>query len=61
MEGIHGAGKGDTYRKVDYNEWSKNYDAIFGKKVKKNVKESSASNRSEVGRTNTRKRRSRNK
>jgi hypothetical protein len=24
-------GKGDTYRKVDLEKWSKNYDNIFGK------------------------------
>jgi len=35
MEGIHGAGKGDTYRPVDYQKWSDNWDAIFGKKTKK--------------------------
>ncbi len=32
MEGIHGAGKGDSYRPVDYNKWSENWDAIFNKK-----------------------------
>ncbi len=32
MEGNHGAGKGDTYRHVDYQKWSDNWDAIFGKK-----------------------------
>jgi len=26
------AGKGDTYRPVDYRMWSKNWDAVFGKK-----------------------------
>ena len=26
------AGKGDTYRKVDYKKWSENYDEIFRKK-----------------------------
>lgn len=31
-EGAHGAGKGDTYRPVDYKKWSENWDAIFGKK-----------------------------
>ena len=35
MEGIHGAGKGDTYRPVDYQKWSDNWDKIFGKKTKK--------------------------
>jgi hypothetical protein len=32
MEGNNGAGKGDTYRPVDYQKWSTNWDAIFGKK-----------------------------
>lgn len=31
------AGKGDSYRPVDYKKWSDNYDRIFGKK-KKQVK-----------------------
>ena len=31
----HGAGKGDTYRKVNYQQWSDNYDAIFKKSNKK--------------------------
>jgi len=35
MEGIHGAGKGDTYRPVDYQKWSDNWDKIFGNKTKK--------------------------
>lgn len=35
MAGKHGAGKGDTYRRVDYEKWSANWDAIFGKKPKK--------------------------
>lgn len=35
MEGKHGAGKGDTYRKIDYEKWSRNYDEIF-RKDKKN-------------------------
>jgi len=33
----HSAGKGDTYRKVDYSKWSKNWDSIFGKKRKPKV------------------------
>lgn len=37
MEGKHGAGKGDIYRKIDYDLWSRNYDMIF-KKDKKNDK-----------------------
>ena len=32
MGGQHGAGKGDKYRKVDREAYSKNYEAIFGKK-----------------------------
>jgi hypothetical protein len=36
MAGNHGAGKGDTYRKIDYDKWSKNYDKIFKKKVRRN-------------------------
>jgi hypothetical protein len=28
------AGKGDTYRPVDWKKWSDNYDKIFGKKTK---------------------------
>lgn len=35
MEGIHGAGKGDTYRKLDYDKWSRGWDAIFAGKKKK--------------------------
>lgn len=35
MEGIHGAGKGDKYRRVDYQKWSDNWDAIFGNKARK--------------------------
>jgi hypothetical protein len=34
-EGQHGAGKGDTYRKVNLEQYGRNYDAIFGKKKKK--------------------------
>jgi hypothetical protein len=34
-EGQHGAGKGDTYRKVNLEEYGRNYDAIFRKKKKK--------------------------
>jgi hypothetical protein len=34
-EGIHGAGKGDAYRQVDYKKWSDNWDAIFKKKESK--------------------------
>ena len=30
MEGKHGAGKGDTYRKVDQVAWERNWNAIFG-------------------------------
>jgi len=35
MEGIHGAGKGDSYRPVDYQKWSDNWDKIFGTKARK--------------------------
>lgn len=35
MEGIHGAGKGDAYRRLDYDKWSRGWDAIFGRKKKK--------------------------
>jgi len=48
FEGNNGAGKGDTYRKVDYHLWSKNYDAIFNKKVRK--ENGSKTNRSKHGR-----------
>ena len=35
--GSHGAGKGDSYRPVNYSEYCKNWDKIFGcpKKKKK--------------------------
>ena len=36
MEGVHGAGKGDSYRRVDWDKYSENYDRIFGKKGKHN-------------------------
>jgi hypothetical protein len=32
MEGIHGAGKGDTYRPLDHEAYARNYEAIFGRK-----------------------------
>jgi hypothetical protein len=36
MEGIHGAGKGDSYRQVNYEVYCKNWDKIFNKpKIKK--------------------------
>jgi hypothetical protein len=35
MEGIHGAGKGDSYRNVNYKIYCKNWDKIFSKKKKK--------------------------
>lgn len=38
MEGKNGAGKGDTYRHVDQQKWSENWDAIFGKKQRKGKK-----------------------
>lgn len=39
MSRKHSAGKGDTYRPVDYKKWSENWDKIFKKKKpKKNAK-----------------------
>ena len=38
MEGKHPAGKGDSYRPVDYKKWSENWDKIFKKKVRKEKK-----------------------
>lgn len=35
MEGKHGAGKGDDYRPVDFEQYGKNFDAIFGKPKQK--------------------------
>lgn len=35
MEGIHGAGKGDSYREVNYANYCKNWDKIFGKSQSK--------------------------
>lgn len=35
MEGIHGAGKGDSYRAVNYEIYCKNWDNIFNKKKPK--------------------------
>lgn len=36
MEGTHGAGKGDSYRAVNYEIYCKNWDKIFNtKKAKK--------------------------
>jgi hypothetical protein len=37
MEGTHGAGKGDSYRQVDIQQYSKNWDKIFGKAQKKKL------------------------
>lgn len=37
MEGIHGAGKGDSYRNVNYEQYCKNWDKIFGKTKKKKL------------------------
>jgi len=42
MEGNHGAGKGDTYRKLDYEKWSRGWDSIFGDKKKSKRKKSSS-------------------
>lgn len=35
MEGVHGAGKGDSYRPINKTEFDKNYDAIFSKREPK--------------------------
>jgi hypothetical protein len=35
--GTHGAGKGDSYRSVDYQKYCKNWDKIFKTKKKKKV------------------------
>lgn len=35
MKSNDGVGKGDRYRKVDYNKWSTNYDYIFRRKSPK--------------------------
>ena len=53
MEGSHGAGKGDTYRKVDYQKWSDNWDAIF-KPKKKVSNDEGSTNRTEDRRTTNR-------
>lgn len=56
MEGMHGAGKGDTYRPVDYKKWSDNWDKIFGKKPrKKDNNEQDNGDRPRKHRTNRRK------
>jgi hypothetical protein len=48
------AGKGDSYRPVDRTMWSKNWDAIFGKKKKatKKVRKTDSFNRSRKENTN---------
>ena len=38
MSRKHGAGKGDTYRKIDMKKYSENYEKIFGKKKTKPTK-----------------------
>jgi hypothetical protein len=38
MEGTHGAGKGDSYRAVNYSSYCKNWDKIFNKKKTKKKK-----------------------
>lgn len=52
MGGKHGAGKGDTYRKLDYEKWSRNYDEIF-RKDKRNGKDHAV--RTDKRRTSNRK------
>jgi hypothetical protein len=44
MSRKHDAGKGDTYRSVDYKKWSENWDKIFSKKRKKNAKSNNSRN-----------------
>lgn len=47
------AGKGDSYRPVDRMAWSKNWDAIFGKKkATKKVRKTDSFNRSRKENTN---------
>ena len=38
MGGKHDAGKGDQYRSVNWEQYSKNWDDIFAKKKKKSKK-----------------------
>ena len=38
MGGKHDAGKGDKYRPVNWEQYSKNWDDIFNKKKKKSAK-----------------------
>jgi len=38
MGGKHAAGKGDQYRPVNWEQYSKNWDDIFNKKKKKPAK-----------------------
>tara|TARA_R100000152_G_C6574237_1_gene40435 strand:- start:177 stop:383 length:207 start_codon:yes stop_codon:yes gene_type:complete len=35
MSGKHGAGKGDSYRKVDQSKWDEGWEKAFGKKKNK--------------------------
>jgi hypothetical protein len=46
MSGKHSAGKGDRYRKVDYDLWSKNWDSIFKKKKPKTTRSKSEKGKS---------------
>ena len=48
------AGKGDSYRPVDRTMWSRNWDAIFGKKraTKKTVRKTKKINHSRKENTN---------
>lgn len=56
-EGMHGAGKGDTYRKIDYQKWSDNWDAIFKPKKKvSDTKNGSKPSRSKDRRTDSNRR-----
>ena len=55
MGGKHSAGKGDTYRPVDWEQYSKNWDDIFGEKKGKLKNEQCTTNRTGKRRTNNRK------
>ncbi len=54
MSRKHSAGKGDSYRYVDMDKYSKNWDAIFSKKKGKKYEQHSDS-RIDNGRANRRK------
>lgn len=54
MKGKTDAGKGDKYRRVDPETWSRNWDAIFGKTKKpKRVRSSNKPKRTRRGDSTT--------